>query len=68
VHLLVTQQGQPVEFFVTPGSASDVAHLADCDLPPGSTVYADKAHDHYLVEDCLAEDNQITCFPFERLV
>lgn len=53
VHILVTEQGQPVEFFFTPGSASDVAHLDDFDfdLPPGSTIYGDKAYNHYLVED-----------------
>ena len=68
VHLMVTQQGQPVEFFFTPGSASDVAHLQDFDfdLPPGSTVYADKAYNHYLIEDCLAEDGQITLSPFRK--
>jgi hypothetical protein len=27
VHLLITERGEPVEFFFTPGSASDVAHL-----------------------------------------
>jgi hypothetical protein len=68
VHLLVTQQGQPVEFFFTPGSANDVAHLDDFDfdLPPQATVYADKAYNHYLVEDCLAQDGQITLSPFRK--
>lgn len=68
VHLMVTEQGQPVEFFFTPGSAADVAHLDDFDfdLPPGSTVYADKAYNHYLIEDCLAEDGQITLLPFRK--
>lgn len=68
VHLLVTQQGEPVEFFFTPGSASDVAHLDDFDfdLPPQATVYADKAYNHYLIEDCLAEDGQITLSPFRK--
>ena len=68
VHLLVTQQGQPVEFFFTPGSASDVAHLDDFDfdLPPQATVYADKAYNHYLIEDCLAEDGHITLSPFRK--
>lgn len=27
LHLMVTSQGQPVEFFLTPGSESDVTHL-----------------------------------------
>ena len=68
VHLLVTQQGEPVEFFLTPGSASDVAHLDDFDfdLPPQATIYADKAYTHYLVEDCLAADGQINLSPFRK--
>ncbi len=68
VHLMVTQHGQPVDFFLTPASASDVAHLQDFDfqLPPGSIVYADKAYNHYLIEDCLAADGQITLSPFRK--
>jgi hypothetical protein len=68
VHLMVTQSGQPIEFFFTPGSASDVAHLADFEfeLPPGSTVYADKAYNHYFIEDRLAEDGQIILSPFRK--
>jgi hypothetical protein len=31
----------------------------DFDLPPGSTVYADKIYNHYLVEDCLQADGNI---------
>ena len=68
VHLMVTQHGQPVEFFFTPGSHADVAHLQDFDfdLPPGSTVYADKAYNHYFIEDCLAQDGQITLSPYRK--
>ena len=68
IYILVTQTGQPVEFFFSPGGDSDVAHLDqfDFDLPPGSTVYADKAFNHYLVEDCLAEDGQIDLSPYRK--
>jgi hypothetical protein len=68
VHLMVTQQGEPVEFFLSPGSFSDVACLEDFDfdLPPGSTVYADKIYNDYLVEDCLEEDGQIDFSPFRK--
>lgn len=68
IHLLVTQHGEPVEFFFTPGAASDVAHLDDFDfdLPAQTTIYADKAYNHYLVEDCLAEDGQIILAPFRK--
>lgn len=58
LHLMVTQQGQPVEFFISPGSGSDVKLMDqfDFDLPAGSTVYADKIYNSYLVEDCLQAD------------
>jgi hypothetical protein len=68
VHVMVTQQGEPVEFFISPGSFSDVACLDqfDFDLPPGSTVYADKIYNDYLVEDCLQEDGRIDLSPFRK--
>lgn len=68
VHLMVTQHGEPVEFFISPGSDSDVAHLDqfDFDLPPGSTVYADKIYNDYLVEDCLRADGNIDFSPFRK--
>lgn len=57
LHLMVTAQGQPVEFFLTPGSFGDIRGLKwfDFDLPVGSEVYADKAYNDYTVEDELAE-------------
>ena len=57
LHLLVTQSGQPVECFLTPGSYSDVKGLRDLafDLPPDSEIYADKAYTDYEVEDVLAD-------------
>ena len=68
VHIMVTQQGEPVEFFISPGSFSDVAYLDqfDFDLPSGSTIYADKIYNHYLVEDCLQADGNITLSPFRK--
>ena len=57
LHLLVTTQGQPVEFFLTPGSCADVTGLQwfDFELPQGSEIYADKAYNDYRVEDDLAD-------------
>jgi len=42
VHLLVTQTGEPVEFFLSPGADSDGGCLDqfDFNLPAGSTVYS----------------------------
>jgi len=57
IHLLVTKDPQPVEFFLTPGSFSDTSALEqfDFDLPAGAWIFADKAYTFYLVEDLLAE-------------
>ena len=57
VHLLVTANAEPVEFFFTPGSASDVAGLEcfDFDLPQGSQIIGDKAYNDYELEDVLKE-------------
>src|ERR687886_1655510 len=57
LHLLVTHDGQPVEFFLTPGSYSDVKGLRDFgfDLPAESEIYADKAYTDYEVEDVLQD-------------
>ena len=48
---------KPVEFFVTPGSMSDVAELDffDFDLPTGAQIMADKAYTDYELEDVLKE-------------
>lgn len=55
LHLLVTPTGQPVEFFLTPGSVGDVSALKmyDLDVPEGAWITADKAYTDYAVEDVL---------------
>lgn len=57
LHLLTAAQGEPIECFLTPASCSDIAGLSwfDFDLPVGSHIYADKAYNHYQLEDELAE-------------
>jgi hypothetical protein len=57
VHLVVTPASEPVEFFLTTGSTSDIEVL-DCfdfDLPSGSTIIGDKAYNDYELEDVLKE-------------
>jgi hypothetical protein len=57
VHLLVTANSQPVEFFLTPGGVGDVEGL-DCfdfDLPEQSQIIGDKAYNDYELEDVLLE-------------
>lgn len=48
IHLLVTAQRQPAEFFLTSGSTRDVegVQYLDFDLLPGSRVYGDKAYNN----------------------
>lgn len=67
VHIMVTQSGEPVEFFLTLGSFSDTAATSvyDYDLPVGATVYADKAYNVYYWEDILA-DVEIYLMPFRK--
>jgi len=57
IHLMVTQQGQPVEFFLTPGSWSDTRALKmyKFDLPKDSLITGDKAYNDYAFEDLLEE-------------
>lgn len=57
VHMLVTVDGRPIEFILTPGSCADISAFKglDLDLPDGATVYGDKAYTDYAEEDLLAE-------------
>ncbi len=49
LHLMVTERGVPVEFFLTPGSFGDVMGLRcyPFDLPQGAVVHADRAYCNY---------------------
>jgi len=57
LHLMVTKHGQPVEFFLTPGSWSDAKALKmyRFDLPTGALVTGDKAYNDYALEDLMAD-------------
>jgi hypothetical protein len=57
IHIMVTEYGQPVEFFLTEGGYSDTSayRLYDFDLPDQAWVTGDKAYNDYDVEDALAE-------------
>jgi hypothetical protein len=63
IHLLITEHGQPVEFFLTPGSYSDTSALKDYlfDLSQGSKVTGDKAYTDYDVEDVMNEAHVHLC-------
>jgi hypothetical protein len=54
---MITTDGQPVEFFLLPGAASDTGALPwyQFDLPAGATILGDKAFNVYGIEDELAQ-------------
>lgn len=68
IHLMITQEGQPIELGLTPGSYGDVEALQDfaVDLPAGSMVDADKADNDYKIEDLLHEVSHIALFPIRN--
>jgi hypothetical protein len=61
VHMLITKDGQPVEFILEPGSNSDivVARSFKFNIPQGSKVHADKGYTDYEFEDYLEFSRQI---------
>jgi hypothetical protein len=65
--LMVTHHGQPVEFFLTPGSYNDTRALKlySFDLPEDAWVVGDKAYNDYGVEDALKEAG-IQLQPFRK--
>jgi hypothetical protein len=68
VHMVVTIDGRPVEFILTPGSWADISGFKELDLnlPEGSIVYGDKAYTDYVEEDLLAEAACIELKPQRR--
>lgn len=57
IHLMITETGQPVEFFLTSGSYSDTSALKlyHFDIPEGSKATGDKAYNDYDVENVINE-------------
>jgi len=68
IHLMVTQDGQPVECFLTPGGFGDIDALKyyAYELPNGSIIYADKAYNAYEIEDLLKEVDHIHLLPMRK--
>jgi hypothetical protein len=65
---MVTQEGQPVECFLTPGGFGDVEALQyyAYELPDGSIIHADKAYNDYAIEDLLQEVEHIQLIPMRK--
>jgi hypothetical protein len=55
IHIMVTEQGEPVEFFLAPGALSDMSalRLYNFDVPEQSWITGDKAYNHYILEDLM---------------
>jgi len=68
IHRMVTQDGQPVECFLTHGGFGDVDALKyyAYELPDGSIIYADKAYNDYEIEDLLQEVDHIKLIPIRK--
>jgi hypothetical protein len=68
IHLMVTQDGQPVECFLTHGGFGDVDALKyyAYELPNGSIIYADRAYNDYEIEDFLQELDRIYLLPMRK--
>jgi hypothetical protein len=68
IHLMVTQDGQPVECFLTPGGFGDVDALQyyAYELPDGAIIYADKAYNDYEIEDLLQAVDHIHLLPMRK--
>ena len=68
IHLMVTQDGQPVECFLTPGSFGDVDALKSYayELPDGAIIYGDKAYNDYEIEDLMKEVQHMHLLPIRK--
>ena len=57
IHILVTEQGEPVEFFLEPGAFSDTSALGlyNFDVPEHSFITGDKAYNDYTIEEVMRE-------------
>jgi hypothetical protein len=58
VHMVVTNQGRPIEVHLCPGAESDVSVLwkMELDIPPNSFLYADGGYNCFDLEDQLLDE------------
>ena len=62
VHVIMTAEGQPMEFILLPGSTHDMKAFRQMPLravPKGASIYADKAYNSASYEDFLWEERGI---------
>ena len=65
VHMIVDLNGVPMEFLFTAGSETDIRAFKrfECDLPPNSKLYADKAYNDYEYEDLMGDVLGVSLVP-----
>lgn len=65
IHLIVSEKGVIVEFFITPASCADISALKqmNIDLPEHSVLYGDRAYSSGLFEAELQEQANIALIP-----
>lgn len=68
LHLVTTQQGEPIEFVLADGSCADLAVFKqmNLDLEAGSVILADKAYNDYQEEELLYEAGQVHLRPLRK--
>jgi hypothetical protein len=59
VHMIVTNQGRPIEVKFSPGAESDINVLwtMELDIPPHAILYADGAYNCFDLEDVLQDES-----------
>jgi hypothetical protein len=69
VHMIIDEDGVPIEFCFTPASNSDLTGLKQlpCELPENTILFGDKAYTSYELEDDLKEMAKITLMPKRRV-
>jgi len=69
IHIIVTEQGEPVEFFLMPGACSDTRALFryNFDLLEHAWITGDKTYNDYTIEDVLREVALICCHCARRI-
>jgi hypothetical protein len=68
IHMIVDENGIPIEFCITPGGTSDIEglKLLPCELPADSILIGDKAYTNYSLEDDLLEMMGVSFLPKRR--
>ncbi len=68
LHLVTTQQGEPVEFILADGSCADLAVFKqmNLDLEAGSVLLADKAYNDYGEEELLRDAGDLWLMPSRK--